>query len=199
MIEINLLPEELRQKEHHKVAAAPFDLKKLDPNILGIGAIIFAIGLLLTAHLYLGAAAILKSASLKRADVRWKRMEADRKVLEVFKKNYAFLFNDQDNISGLINNRLLWSKKLNTLSLLLSSGMWFKELLLNGVELSIKGSVVSFTKEEMNLINKYIDSLKSDQDFMKDFSSVALGGVERKQIAGFEIFDFTLTLSGKKK
>jgi hypothetical protein len=52
--------------------------------------------------------------------------------------------------------------------------------------------VVSLEKLEMSLIKKFIDTLKEDSSFYKDFTAFDLGPIQSKAIAGNEVANFTL-------
>jgi hypothetical protein len=93
--------------------------------------------------------------------------------------------------------KLNWSEKLNKLSLNLPSGIWFNELSVSKKDFILKGSVLSLQKEEMNLVNKFIDSLKKDMVFFKDFTRLELSSIQMKTVVGYDVFDFVLT--GKLK
>jgi len=55
------------------------------------------------------------------------------------------------------------------------------------------GELISLQKEEMNLLNKFIDSLKKDNMFFKDFSALDLSSVQIRSLGGYDILDFSLT------
>jgi len=52
---------------------------------------------------------------------------------------------------------------------------------------------VSLQQEEMNAINKFMDNLKKDSVFLKDFSNLELTSVQKKVIGGYDIADFVLS------
>jgi hypothetical protein len=58
---------------------------------------------------------------------------------------------------------------------------------------------LSLQKEEAAIINKFIDSLKADAAFFGDFQSLELGPLQRKQLGGYDIVDFTLNATLKQK
>ena len=99
----------------------------------------------------------------------------------------------------LIASSLVWSEKLNKLSLNLPYGVWFNEMSVNRKELIIKGSVLSLDKQEMGLLNKFIDDLKKDQQFSRDFDKMDISSLQRKTIGGYEVADFVFTLRTKTK
>ncbi len=191
MIEINLLPQELKSKAKGKKAGFGIQAKYflyLLPAVLII---------LICTHLYLAVLNIFNSIQLSTLNKQWQELEPQRKALEASTKEQAVLSQDVQELQQLTKNRINWSQKLNKLSLLLPSGVWFSEISLSSREFTLQGSVVSLQKEEVNLIKKLIDNLRNDADFFKDFNSLELGSVQKKTIGSYDVADFILT--GKLK
>ncbi|MBI4707903.1 MAG: PilN domain-containing protein [Candidatus Omnitrophica bacterium] len=191
MIEINLLPEGLKVKKA--------GLKSVFRKEHAVYIVFLIIGLLLLTHVYLAFLGIAKSIQLSVLTGKWQSLEPQRKEFEKF--NEQFVLSSQSNvvIGQLVQKRLSWAAKLNKLSLDLPKGVWFNEIVLSPKELIINGSVISLEKEEMNLVNKFIENLKNDPGFINDFTGVELGNVVRKSLGGYDIFDFTITAGLKEK
>jgi Tfp pilus assembly protein PilN len=186
MIEINLLPEDVRLKSKGKNLLAGFDLK------YAIYAVPAVFAILICAHLLFGAMAIIKQAQLSALNKKLQSIEPQRKALEEFNKEYAVSSQDASLLKPFMEQRINWSQKLNRLSLDLPSGIWFTDISINAKELNIRGLVVSLEKLEMSLIKKFIDTLKEDSSFYKDFTAFDLGPIQSKAIAGNEVANFTL-------
>ncbi len=189
MVEINLLPEELRAKK----AKTGLDAKYL----LYILPLLFVLIILL--HIYLMAMLVTKSYQFNLLNKTWDGLESDRKKLEGLKKESSMLLKDTKTIEDLVAKRISWAEKLNKLSLELPSGIWFNEVSAGDKELLIKASVISLQKEEINLINTFLDKLKMDSVFYSDFERFELGPMQRKNIGGYEVVDFTVTGKLKQK
>jgi len=183
MIEINLLPEELQVKSKKGSALKP------DYAIYFIGLIF---GLFICAHIYLGIVSVFKSYRLNSLNKRWQSLEPQRKIWESLKKEQELLSADAKYIQQLAKSRIIWSEKLNKISLDLPSGVWLWDLSINQKDFVLKGSAVSLQKQEMGLINKFMDNLKSDSTFFKDFSGLELSSVQRRTIADYDVVDFVL-------
>ncbi|MDD4899678.1 MAG: PilN domain-containing protein [Candidatus Omnitrophica bacterium] len=188
MIEINLLPEELRLKAK---AGASFSLKDMDPKKI-LYLIPAVLGLLIIVHLYLAGLTIFQSMRLAGLNRQWAKLEPERKKLENVQKEFNVSTADSQFLQQLLNTRVTWADKLNALSRDLPSGIWFEELIVSDRAFSLRGSVVSTAKVEMNLVNKFMDNLKNDANFSRDFSSLELGSINRREIAVFDIMDFIL-------
>lgn len=189
MIEINLLPEKLRTKAGAKFG---IDLTAI-PNFIPI-----IVGVLIFIHLYLGAVSIIRNRQLRLLKHKWEELEPHRKTLDSLKEESIMLSQDALAIQRLAGARIIWSEKLNKLSLNLPNGIWFNELSVSSGELLLEGSVVSLEKEEVNLVNKFIDNLKNDSAFFKDFNNIELSSVQRKTIGGYEVVDFLLLCALKQ-
>lgn len=187
MIEINLLPPELKAKGKTKKIAVARDAK----NLLYLIPVILAVFICL--HLYLGVVNIFKSTQMRSLKNKWQGLETKRKILEQLKKEYLAVSSDASFLQQLLDQRVDWAQKLNRLSLDLPSGVWFTDLSAGGRDLTLKGSAVSLEKEEMTLINKFINNLKDDPAFFEDFSALELTSYRRKSIGGYDIVDFVLT------
>ena len=186
MIEINLISEELRPKAASKQAFKGFDLRYV------LYAIPAVFALLIILHIAFGAMAVVRYYQFSALDKKWKGMEPKRKILDDFNKEYAVYSQDEKLIKQFIEKRIDWTQKLNRLSLDLPSGIWFTDISGNPKELYIRGSVVSVERLEMSLIKKFIEALKADASFFKDFTSVDLGQLENKTVAGYDITEFNL-------
>jgi Tfp pilus assembly protein PilN len=193
MIEINLLSEEYKPKGKAVKVGVGLDQKKL------IYVIPAAFAILILLHLCLLVVGIIRGAQLAGLQKQWKSLEPERKQLEEFNKEYDAYTRDAALIKKLSEQKIIWSGKLNRLSLNLPSGIWFTDIAVNAKEMNLRGSVVSLQKTELALINKFIDALKSDDTFFKDFNSLQLGPLQSRTVYGYDVTDFNLkgVLKGK--
>jgi uncharacterized membrane protein (Fun14 family) len=191
MIEINLLPDGLKGKTKTNKA---FSTNAVKPDIKYLLRVVpFMLGMVIFIHLYLGLVGIIKSSQLVSLNNKWRGLDSQRKALESFNQEHMLLSEDAKAIQRASQERLLWAQKLNSLSLDLPSGVWFDEVSLLAKNFILHGSVVSLQKQEMSLINKFIDNLKNDSAFFKDFVRLELDSVEHKSLGGYDVVDFTLT------
>lgn len=182
MIEINLLPGELRPKAQAQ-SQQVFYLLNATPFIFGI---------LICIHLFLAALAIFKGSEFLFLNSKWQRLAPQRKILEDFKKEYTTLSEDAQLIQQLTRQRIIWSQSLNKLSSDLPSGVWLNNVSITPSDFTLSGSVMSLQKNEMALIDELMDNLKNDPVFFKDFKNLDLTSTKRKTIGGYEEVDFTL-------
>lgn len=189
MIETNLLPQELRLKDKKFGVDLNYFLY-LIPLVFGV---------LVCLHIYLATLGIVKHYHFRALNNSWQKLGPQRKILEEYKRENDAVSADAVLIQKLISQRITWSKKLNKLSLKVPSGIWFNELAFTPTDFILKGSAISLQKEELNLINKFMDSLKSDTDYFKDFNNLELSSVQRRTIASYDIVDFILVSTVKSK
>lgn len=182
MIEINLLPQDLQ--------------KKTNAQAIGPGAFIYAVPvvfvILMLMHIYLALLSGSLNHKYNMLNHKWKGIESQRKQLEDEKKKYNLVSQDVLTLQGFTKGSLNWAEKLNLLSLKLPSGIWFNEIELAGKSFVLKGAVISLEKQELSLINKFLENLKSNSNFTNGFVKLELGPVKRDNIGGYDIINFTL-------
>ncbi|MBM3254747.1 MAG: PilN domain-containing protein [Candidatus Omnitrophica bacterium] len=191
MIEINLLPEELKNKA-----------RKAEKEKVFNQALYFMpwiLGLLLFTHLCLACVFIFKSYQINSLTGKWRSLEPERKILSEARNEYELFSQDSRIVKQLESKYILWAQKLSRLSADLPSGIWFNGAVLSSKECTLKGSVVSLQKEEMSLVNKLIENLKNDALFFKDFSSLELSSVQMRTIGGYDVVDFILNVKIKAR
>jgi Tfp pilus assembly protein PilN len=190
MIEINLLPQELRSHSRKEPAIAK--LGNLPKQRLIFGLILGLAAFMISLHLVIGLLGFMRNFYVGALQKKWLALEPERKELEVLKKEYPLLFPDEGT-RQLLQKRVIWAGKLNKLSDLLPNGMWFNSLSVDAKGFSLGATVISFSKEEMNLINRFIGALKADKEFSEDFQGISLGQIERRNIGGYDVVDFSLS------
>ncbi len=196
IIEIDLLPEEL--KSGHKAKKAGAGLVALEPKYF-LYLIPSIFGILICVHIYLAAITMVKNSQLSVLNNKWQRREPQRNELEGFNKEYATVSEYASALERLMQERVNWAQKLNKLSLDLPSGVWFNEISVSKDNFLLQGSVFSLGKQEMGLIKNFIDNLKNDPVFFSDFNNLELNSVQDKKIGGYDIVDFVLQGALKNK
>ena len=195
MIQVNLLPEELRAKSKAKSLEHKSVTKHaaFSPDQLFVYALPVLLGVFVCIHVYFAFISISQNRQLVALNQKWIDLAPQKKALDEFNNVYSATSQDASLIGMINSKRMLWAQKLNKLSLNLPSGVWFNEITINAKDIIIEGSVISLAKEEVNLINKLLENLKADNEFSKDFSSFELSNVQRKNVGGYDIADFILT------
>jgi Tfp pilus assembly protein PilN len=189
MIEINLLPEELKAR----IKKAPDEYQYF------LYLIPLCAAVLVLVHLYLGGIQTYRSLQLSALTKKWQGLEPQRSKLVNLKSESSSSSQEDRIAQEFAAKSINWSKKLNKLSLDLVAGIWFNEISISRTGLSIRATVFSLEKAEVDLINKLMTGLKNDSDFIADFESLELGQMQRKSIASYEVVDFMLSANLKPR
>jgi len=181
VIEINLLPPEYKEKIKKEQARPP----------IYIFFLLLAILILLFLNLTLGVFFLFKGIQKGTISFQWNAMKSQRQEVERFKEKYETVTQDSRFIQQFLNKRLNWAEKLNQLSLDLPAGIWFASITYNKQNrFTLEGSTVSLQKNEVELINNFLENLKKDQTFFKDFKRLDLGPLRRREIKSYDVVDF---------
>jgi len=195
MITINLLPEELKVKP--KAEGSVFKLSLLDKYFIYLLPAVIC--LLIFAHIALILFSAAKGVKLTALSNKWSSLSSQRKELDAFMQEHAAFSQDAITLQQLSNQRINWAEKLSKLSVNLPSGVWFTDLSITTKDFILKGSVIALQKEEMSLIHKFLSSLQNDQGFIADFYNLELVSVQNRSVGGYEVSDFTLAGTIKKR
>ena len=191
MIEINLIPNQLRKKRGiDRTLLGGLNLPA--EMVVGIGAgFIF---LLLMVHLVLLYFNITTFIQYRNLQTQWDGLKPVRENVDSAANELKTVQNKLKSIEEIIGNaHVLWSQKLNILSDDLPRGVWLRKLSANEKMFSVEGSALSKQNEEMINVHTFTTSLKEDKEFMKNFSDLELGSISRRQIDKVDIADFVLT------
>ena len=111
MIEINLLPEDLKVKVKAKnlkqtqtILKSP---KENSQDQLFIFAIPVLLGLFICAHLYFALVTILKNGKLVTLNRRWIELEPQKKAFDEFNKEFSSVTQDASITRSLTSQRVL--------------------------------------------------------------------------------------------
>jgi len=182
MIEINLLPEELR----------PRQVKFIIPPEIFLLIILSVFSLLVIIHLYLGARLLFKSLHYRSLNRQWVQLESQRKMADEWKQEHKVNSQHSEYVRGLISQRVTVSDKMQILSDALPKGIWFNRLSLKQKEFLLEGSVISLKKDQMSLLNLFLNFLNKDKRFSKDFVRLELGRMSMRTLGGYPVMDFVL-------
>ena len=194
MIEINLLPPELKKKRESKILGGKFNLPPEVMIGLGGGMVAF----LIIVHILLMLTNIARLAQYKSLKKEWDRMlphkgEADNVVKEL--RNLQAKLKSIDQVSG--QELYLWCQKLNIISDSIPRGLWLRKVSLNVHNLLIEGSAISKKDQERVNIHAFASNLKKEEKFMNSLTNLELGSIQRRNINKIEIADFVMTAKTK--
>ena len=192
MIEVNLLPPELRKKEPKFKIAVPKETLYL------VGGTIAAV--LILIHAILIVSLIAKKVGYANLNRKWQQIKPEKSRIDGLKKEQKTISDKIKAIDKLTKKgRISWAKKLNIINDVLPQGVWLRRVEFTGTELKIDGSAVSLKGEEITLVNRFTSALKNNKDFYSDFQDMQIGSIKRRQIKNMEVADFVLTAKLKER
>ncbi|MDO8748166.1 MAG: hypothetical protein Q7J72_03495 [Candidatus Omnitrophota bacterium] len=183
MIEINLLPKELRRGQKTAFNLPQGFLKKI--VALGISVVILP-------NILIPALVLAKSLRLKQASKALDNIAPQRKQIDRIREESAKHKALEKLFSGMYSSRLSIAPKLNAVSDGLPQGVWLDEVLFSGENWEIKGKCFSVSSSEMTQIGQFLNVLKSNKDSARAFSSLELGSVQRKKLGPTEIAEWNI-------
>lgn len=190
MIEINLLPEELRRKKTEP--AFSLDMGSGKMKILAAGGAAGILVLIVIAF-FLGTS--IRNSQIDRLLAKEKNFSARFSRVDNINKEIALLRSKTAVLDQLTKRKFLWAEKLNRLSDLALPGIWFTHVYTDAENrLIIEGSVISKSEEAMAFVGKFMKNVKDDQGFFRDFKSVKLESVQRKSKGERDVVDFKIAL-----
>ena len=190
MVEINLLPEELRKKKSEPVFNLNIEAEKL--RFLAIGG---AVGILILIVIALFLGSFIRKTQINSLLAREKVFSDRLSKINGINKEIAVLKAKMAVLDQLTKRKFLWTEKLNQLSDLILPGIWFTHIYTDSENrLMIEGSVISKSEEAMASVGKFMKNIKDDQRFFKDFKSIKLESVQRKNKEERDAVDFKISL-----
>jgi len=189
MIDINLIPPALRKKGQGDSNSLTINLPK--ELLLGVGVGLVLI--IVTVHLILGVVWMTGYSRLSVVKAQWQQVLPDKNILDSIHKESADLKKKFKMISDMTTRKsVLWAPKFNAISDALPRGLWLRKMILDKVDLTMEGSVVSKSQNEINNVGLFISTLKQNNDFMKDFYSLEVNSIQRGKNNAVEVTDFTV-------
>ncbi len=189
MIEINLLPEELKPKDEKLII-------EILPRLLCYCLpLVFA--LIVLSHLFVGGLGVIRARQYSALRARMEELGPQRQTVDVWLEKYNIASQRNDKLSKLLSERPSVSDKMLILSESLLKGVWFNGFQLNENKLDIRGSIVSLKDDHISHLNIFLEGLKQNETFFKDFVSLEIGRAKMRKVGGFPVMDFSL--EGKLK
>lgn len=201
-MKIDLLPKELKTKR------SPLFNVGLSLKGLLMGFVFFWL-LLGIVTLFITRKNNYFKKGLARIEADWKNTEPLLKQREAFLKRKQELDSFLILLKEAFKRDIFWSEKLNALTYIVPKEVWLKEIYFRkeGQEQMVLDiwAAVSYLKSDEGLldkINNFVEEIKKDSNFFKDFQNLALLEINKAgSSAGAEgnTMDFKLSLSLKQK
>mgnify|MGYP001589458327 CR=1 FL=1 len=196
MIEINLVPEQVRKKRRSLASAA---VSRSVPTAAGMGLVAGFLVFLAIASLGLQ---LFIGERIKTRNSLKQEMDS----LGGAKTNVDTLIKDVREAQGRVKNfeevfggkKVAWAPKLNEISESLPRGVWLTKVALEDNTLVIQGSSVSKLRTEMSDVHSFTANLKSSKKFMTDFSNIEVGLIKTRTIESLPVAEFTIKADLRK-
>jgi len=214
MIEVNLLPSDLKTVRKKSKSAIKIKLPKIAPTPLIIGIISF----LLFCQVAFGLLAFTQRRRLLKVSKELTNTSSQGQIAVALKTEVDELSSKFSVIETLTSGSMVWSEKMSDLSKSMIDGVWLTSLYLQlqtpegmaaantpsisygksavaspSQVLILKGSAVSSSSgEETAIVGKFIESLRKNKDFFKDFSDIKLSSIESRKLGEVDVMDFTI-------
>ncbi|MFQ5680931.1 MAG: hypothetical protein ACE5GG_02605 [Candidatus Omnitrophota bacterium] len=189
MIEINLLPDDLRSKKK----SALYWNNALQAARIGLV-------ILVCAHiiLFLTVAARKKEAAkLKR---QWSNISEENTRVSRLNEDISSLRNRDAIIGGLVAVTLPdWPQIWYRLGALLPKTAWFKSIQVIHGLLDIRASILVISGNEVEILNDFLHDVREEAIFRESFDNLDIISIVRKDLSGVEIIDFSIKGVLKKK
>jgi hypothetical protein len=190
MIDINLVPEQLRKRRKSELlSGGVFNIPK--EVMVGVGGGIIA--LLLAVDVLFFMAKVVKFIQHQHVKSKWEAILPDKTNTDAIKKELQDLQKEVKSMKDIMEgHNAVWSQKLNVISDGLAKGIWIRKLTLNDKQLFIEGTTVSKEQNEMTNVGLFVSNLKDDEEFMKNFESIEVDHIQRRKNETLEVADFTI-------
>lgn len=191
MIEINLVPENLKKKKAKP--ASPMLGVNIPPEAV-IGLVGGVVVLLIITHVILLYMTCKRLAEKKVLDRQMEGLSPQKIESETVAKELRGLQGKKNAIEQMTKTqKILWAPKLNDISDSIPRGVWLNKVTLDHGILSIEGSSVAKLTDEMMSVSEFTSKLKEHSGFLSQLKSIELGSIQRRKIESLEIADFSIT------
>ena len=199
MIELNLLPEDLRKKKKTRTVQMP------EIPVIPIAAGVIA--LVTAAHFLLGLLVGYNDNLAKTLKKKWVSMEPQRKMTEVITRNINDLEKRTEAVKNIARPDLNWTRLLSGLNRAMIPGVWLNgmKITYNGKpydinsastdpgELIISGYALGKSEVATAIAARFLNSMKETVDFSGYFREIELKSLRTGSVAGEDVMTFSLT------
>lgn len=208
MIEINLLPEELRKKETVKITMPDIPIKKT--LFLTAGAVV-GVQLLFTLF------TVYLRFDHGRLEGRIASLKESGKEILAQKAETAAIFTRLREIRSVTGRKFNWASLLAATTNSMTKGVWLRALFVTGEEpkktgapametdkktggeryLVLEGSAVG-QGQETAFIGKFLKQLKEDPLYAELFSEIKPYNINQRRLKDVDVYDFMIYCKFKK-
>ncbi len=187
MIDINVVPKQLRRKRKKTLFPGGFQIPK--EIIFGMGGGLVV--LLIFVHIFLQVTIFVKLLQHQALKNEWNKILPSKENVDNVVGELRALQTQVDSIQKITNRKeVLWSQKLNIISDVLPRGVWLKKIALTEEMLFIEGSAIIQKNNQTINIHAFATSLKKDKNFMTQLGDLEVGSIQSRKIQQLDVDDF---------
>ena len=204
MIQINLLPEELRKKERISLSLPEVPIRKV---------LIIFFGVFFAMQACLSVFALVQKGRVGKTERDIAALKIQNREITLRKAEIASSHARLKEIAALTERSFFWTQLLNDLSDSVTKGVWLTNLNLDEIQaplpagsapksrrsagtvktrvLRLDGSAVG-QGQETAFVGKFIKELKDNDSLSRIFQDVKLSNINQKKIRDADVYDFSL-------
>ena len=196
MIEINLVPQQLRKRRKKDHGLLPQGLNIPKEVMIGLVGGFFSI--LIIISVLFQVTIFLRLAYLKSLRKQWQEVLPTKTNVDRVTNQLRTLQGKVKSIESIVGvDKISWAQKLNDISEVLPRGVWLTRIVATKQRLVIEGSAIGKGKDEMINVHNFASNLKGQEQFMKNLNDLEVGSIQRRSIKMVEIADFSITAKVK--
>ena len=189
LVEINLLPEEMRKK---KGSRFKLDIEMGKVKILA-GAGVAGVLIFLIVFLLIGTS--IRRRQVLNLSLKEQNLESQKSEAERISSELSILKAKLNILDQITEREFLWAEKMDKLADILLPGIWFTRVYTDsGGKFIIEGSVISKKEEAMASVGKFMKNIREQQSFFGNFKDIKLESVQRKSTEEKDVVDFRIVL-----
>lgn len=206
MLEINLLPKEMRVIKRQTVSDSVYFWPVVAVAVGVVGFLVFV-------YLLMGAISGAKFKAVERLETEWGSMMSRKLEFDKVSSEISELSKAVDSIREMSEPDVNWTMLLNGLGRAVTPGVWLSRLNLEGQGrvfdyrdtnekpkgIVLTGHALGSSGVGTAEVAKFIASLKSTQDFEKFFQEIELVDMRAQPLLEHDTMFFRLKCDFKKK
>ncbi len=190
MIEINLVPPQLRKKRKREGPLKGVNI----PAEMIIGLVGGVVVLLLAVNLLVQVIIFVKLFQYKSLKGEWDQVAASKTNLDIITTQLRDLQSKAKSVEVMTGGEgIHWAGKMSYISESLPRGVWLRKIVVSKQRLGIEGSAISKGKDEITNVHTFASNLKNQPTFMDRLDDLEVGSIQRRTVKTVEIVDFSIT------
>ena len=191
MIDINLVPENLRKKRKSQILPANLNIPQ--EALIGLVGGLFV--LLLIIHVVFQLIIFMKYAQHSHYKSQWEKISPDKEKVDRVSNEMRMMQGKIKSVENITSSkRVVLAPKLNDISDSIPRGVWLNKITLEEKVILIEGSAVSKVKDEMiSMVGTFASNLKAQKKFMGELNNLEVGSIQRRKSQNTELADFSIT------